>query len=271
VQTRFFPLPWGHNIDLLAVKDPAIRLWYAEAAIEHGWSRPVLAAQMDSQLHVREAQAVTNFTRTLPRETSELAQQILKDPYHFDFLSLAETAHERAVEAGLIARIRDFLLELGKGFAFVASQHHIEIGEQGFYVDLLFYHRKLKCLVALDLKSGAFVPEHADKMNFYLAALDDRDREAGDNPSIDLILCRQHNRVVVGYALRGVAAIPRLDQALGSHPLTPAILYRARLDAVRRAWPSTARLLIPGIWLPCSKPTPAYRPVPADHRPRCHF
>jgi predicted nuclease of restriction endonuclease-like (RecB) superfamily len=199
-------LPWGHNIDLLAVKDPAIRLWYAEAVIEHGWSRPVLAAQMDSQLHVRQAQAVTNFARTLPPETSELAQQILKDPYHFDFLSIAETAHERAVEEGLIARIRDFLLELGKGFAFVASQHHIEIGEQDFYVDLLFYHRKLKCLVAVDLKSGAFMPEHAGKMNFYLAALDDLDREPGDNPSIGLILCRQHNRVVVEYALRGVAA-----------------------------------------------------------------
>jgi len=142
----------------------------------------------------------------LPPETSDLAQQILKDPYHFDFLNITEAAHERALEQALLARIRDFLLEMGKGFAFIANQHHIEIGDQDFYVDLLFYHRKLRCLVAVDLKSGAFHPEHAGKMNFYLAALDDRDREPGDNPSIGLILCRQHNRVVVEYALRGVAA-----------------------------------------------------------------
>ena len=140
----------------------------------------------------------------LPPETSDLAQQVLKDPYQFDFLTLRQAAHERDVERALVARVKDLLLELGKGFSFIASQHHLEVGGQDFYVDLLFYHRKLRCLIAVDLKTGPFQPEHAGKMNFYLAALDDRDREPGDNPSIGLILCRERNRVVVEYALRGV-------------------------------------------------------------------
>jgi predicted nuclease of restriction endonuclease-like (RecB) superfamily len=199
-------LPWGQNIELLGVKDPATRRWYAEAALEHGWSRPVLATQIDTQLYARQGQAVTNFARVLPPETSDLAQQVLKDPYQFDFLTLGQAARERDVERALIARIKDLLLELGKGFAFIANQHHLSIGDQDFYVDLLFYHRKLRCLVAVDLKVGPFVPEHAGKMNFYLAALDDHDREPGDNPSIGLILCRERNRMVVEYALRGVDA-----------------------------------------------------------------
>src|SRR3984885_8546234 len=199
-------LPWGQNIELLGVKDPTARRWYAEAALDRGWSRPVLATQIDTQLYARQGQAVTNFARVLPPETSDLAQQVLKDPYQFDFLTLGQAARERDVERALIARIKDLLLELGKGFAFIANQHHLSIGDQDFYVDLLFYHRKLRCLVAVDLKIGPFVPEHAGKMNFYLAALDDHDREPGDNPSIGLILCRDRNRVVVEYALRGVDA-----------------------------------------------------------------
>ena len=129
---------------------------------------------------------------------------MLKDPYQFDFLMLRQAAHERDLEHALITRVKDLLLELGKGFSFIASQHHLEVGGQDFYVDLLFYHRKLRCLIAVDLKMGSFQPEHAGKMNFYLAALDDHDREPGDNPSIGLILCRERNRVVVEYALRGV-------------------------------------------------------------------
>ncbi len=199
-------LPWGQNIELLVVKDPAARRWYAEATLEHGWSRNVLATQITTDLRGRQGSAVTNFARTLPPETSDLAQQALKDPYQFDFLTLAQEAHERDVERALITRIKDLLLELGKGFAFIGSQHRLEVGGQDFYVDLLFYHRRLRCLVAVDLKVGPFVPEHAGKMNFYLAALDDRVREQGENPSIGLILCRAHNRVVVEYALRGVDA-----------------------------------------------------------------
>lgn len=197
-------LPWGQNIELLSVKDSAARLWYAEATLENGWSRPILAIQIDTKAAARQGQALTNFTRALPPETSDLAQQILKDPYHFDFLTVTQPLQERDVEQGLIGRVRDLLLELGKGFSFIANQHHLEVGGQDFYVDLLFYHRKLRCLIAVDLKAGPFRPEHAGKMNFYLAALDDLEREPGDNPSIGLILCREHNRVVVEYTLRGV-------------------------------------------------------------------
>ncbi len=199
-------LPWGQNIELLRAKDGAARLWYAEAALEHGWSRPVLATQIDTGLRDRQGRAVTNFERALPPEASDLAQQMLKDPYQFDFLTLQAAARERDLERALIARVKDLLLELGKGFSFIGSQHRLEIGGQEFYVDLLFYQRRLRCLVAVDLKTGPFQPEHAGKMNFYLAALDDRDREPGDNPSIGLILCREHNRVVVEYALRHVDA-----------------------------------------------------------------
>lgn len=199
-------LPWGQNIELLAkLKDSAARLWYAEATLNHGWSRPVLAAQIDSRLRDRQGQAVTNFSKALPPVDSDIAQQILKDPYQFDVLSLAADAKERDLERGLLARVKDVLLEMGKGFAFVGSQHHLEVGGQDWYVDLLFYHRRLRCLVAVDLKLGAFQPEHAGKMNFYLAALDDREREPGENASIGLILCRERNRVVVEYALRNVS------------------------------------------------------------------
>jgi predicted nuclease of restriction endonuclease-like (RecB) superfamily len=198
-------LPWGQNIELIAkLKDPADRLWYAEATVEHGWSRPVLATQIQTRLRDRQGKAITNFDRALPPATSDLAQQILKDPYQFEFLSLAADTKERDLELALIARVKDLLLEMGKGFAFIGSQHHLEIGGQDWYVDLLFYHRRLRCLVAVDLKIGAFQPEHAGKMNFYLAALDDRDREQDDNPSIGLILCRERNRIVVEYALRSV-------------------------------------------------------------------
>lgn len=199
-------LPWGQNIELLRIKDGSARLWYAEATIEHGWSRPVLAMQIDSSLRDRQGRAVTNFGRVLPPETSDLAQQVLKDPYQFDFLTLQASARELDLERALIARVKDLLLELGKGFSFIGSQHRLEVGGQEFYVDLLFYQRRLRCLVAVDLKTGPFQPEHAGKMNFYLAALDDRDREPGDNPSIGLILCREHNRIVVEYALRHVDA-----------------------------------------------------------------
>jgi predicted nuclease of restriction endonuclease-like (RecB) superfamily len=200
-------LPWGQNIELLTkLKDPAARLWYAEATVEHGWSRAVLATQIQTRLHERQGQAITNFNRALPPTESDLAQKILKDPYQFDFLTLAESVKERDLEHALVARVKDLLLEMGKGFTFIGSQHRLEIGGQDWYVDLLFYHRRLRCLIAVDLKIGVFQPEHAGKMNFYLAALDDRDREPEDNPSIGLILCRERNRVVVEYALRSVGS-----------------------------------------------------------------
>ena len=229
VQRVVGQLPWGQNIELISkLKDPDARLWYAQATLQHGWSRPVLAAQIDTRLRDRQGQAITNFGRALPPANSDLAQQVLKDPYQFDFLGLAEVSKERDLESALVTRVRDLLLEMGKGFSFIGSQHHLEVGGQDFYVDLLFYHRRLRCLVAVDLKIGPFQPEHAGKMNFYLAALDDQDREPGDNPSIGLILCREHNRVVVEYALRSVGSpIGVAEYRLLLADALPATLARA--------------------------------------------
>jgi predicted nuclease of restriction endonuclease-like (RecB) superfamily len=196
-------LPWGHNVVLVEkVKDPSERLWYAQQAIANGWSRAVLVHQIDTDLHARQGQALNNFDRTLPAPQSDLAKQVLKDPYTFDFLTLAAGAHERDLERALLARLRDFLVELGVGFAFVGSQYHLEVGGQDFYLDLLFYHLKLRCFVVIDLKVEEFKPEFVGKMNFYLSAADDHLRHPGDQPSIGLILCRERNRVIVEYSLR---------------------------------------------------------------------
>jgi predicted nuclease of restriction endonuclease-like (RecB) superfamily len=205
VQQPVAQLPWGHHTILLNKLDtPADRLWYAAKAVEHGWSRNVLALQIDSALHLRQGKAVSNFQKTLPPPQSDLAQQITKDPYLFDFLNLRDGANERAVEDALLVNIEKFLLELGVGFALVGRQVHMEVGDQDFYVDLLFYHLKLRCFVVVDLKVREFTPEAAGKMNFYLSAVDDRFRQPKDQPSIGLILCRTKNRVIAEYALRDV-------------------------------------------------------------------
>jgi predicted nuclease of restriction endonuclease-like (RecB) superfamily len=196
-------LPWGHNVMLLdKLTSPADRIWYAAKAVEHGWSRNVLALQIEAGLHRRQGKAVTNFKTTLPPAQSDLAQGITKDPYLFDFLTLRNDANERAVEVGLVAHVEKFLLELGAGFALVGRQVPLEVGDQDFYLDLLFYHLKLRCYVVIDLKAREFTPEAAGKMNFYLSAVDDRFRLPGDQPSIGLILCRSKNRVIAEYALR---------------------------------------------------------------------
>ena len=205
VQQVAAKLPWFHNCVLLdKVKDPQQREWYARATLQHGWSRNILVHQIDSQLHARQGQATSNFERTLPAAQSELAQQLLKDPYNFDFLSLGAAAHERDLERGLLAHLRDFMLELGVGFAFVGSQHHLEVGGEDFYLDLLFYHLYLRCYVVIDLKIGEFKPEYVGKMNFYLSAVDDLRRHPDDAPSIGLLLCKTQNKVIAEYALRGV-------------------------------------------------------------------
>jgi predicted nuclease of restriction endonuclease-like (RecB) superfamily len=178
------------------------REWYAREAITQGWSRNVLAHQIASGLFARQGKALTNFARTLPAERSELAQQIIKDPYSFDFLSLGSEMLERDLERGLIAHLRALILELGKGFAFVGSQYHLEVGGQDYYLDLLFYHLRLRCFVIIDLKIEAFKPEFAGKMNFYLSAVDDQLRHPDDGPSIGIILCQDRNEVIVEYALR---------------------------------------------------------------------
>ena len=199
----FASLPWGHNLMLLhKLENRAGRLWYAAKAVEHGWSRHVLALQIEAGLHQRQGKAVTNFKTTLPPAQSDLAQGITKDPYLFDFLMLRDDANERAVEDGLLVHVEKFLLELGAGFALIGRQVHLEVGDQDFYLDLLFYHLKLRCFVVIDLKAREFTPEAAGKMNFYRSAVDDRFRQPDDQPSIGLVLCRGKNRVIAEYALR---------------------------------------------------------------------
>lgn len=199
-------LPWGHNLVLLhKLKDHATRLWYASAALEHGWSRAVLTVQIETKAHERSGKALTNFARTLPPMQSDFAQQVLKDPYTFDFLTIAADARERELEQGLVEHIQKFLLELGVGFAFVGRQVHLEVASEDYYLDLLFYHLKLRCFVVIDLKMEPFKPEFAGKMNFYLSAVDDQMRAAADQPTIGLLLCKDKQQLTVEYALRDLA------------------------------------------------------------------
>ncbi|MBP9855295.1 MAG: DUF1016 family protein [Candidatus Omnitrophica bacterium] len=198
-------LPWGHNVTLFQkVKDCLKRLWYAQKTIENGWSRAVLVHQIESGLFERQSKPgkLTNFTQTLPDIQSDLAQEIVKDPYNFNFLSLDGQFKERKLHQGLIQHLQDFLIELGVGFAFVGSEYHLEIGDQDFYIDLLFYHLKLRCFVVIELKTIAFQPEFAGKMNFYLSAVDDLLRHQEDRPTIGIILCQSKNKTVVEYALK---------------------------------------------------------------------
>ena len=188
------------------VKDKATRLWYARAAWENGWSRSVLAHQIETKLCERQGKATTNFARTLPLPDSDLMQQTLKDPYIFDFLTLGDDAYERHLERGLVTHIREFLLEMGAGFAFLGSQYPLIVGDQEFFIDLLFYHIKLRRFVVIDLKMRAFEPEYAGKMNFYLSAVDDLLRHEGDAPTIGIILCKTKNEVVAEYSLRNVGS-----------------------------------------------------------------
>ena len=207
VQQAAAQLPWFHNCVLLdKVKDREERVWYIAQAIQNGWSRNVLVMQIEGGLHRRQGKAITNFQTTLPKPQSDLAQQLLKDPYNFDFLTLATEAHERDLERGLLAHLRQFLVELGVGFAFVGSQVPIDVGGEDFRIDLLFYHLKLRAFVVIDLKTTPFKPEYSGKMNFYLAAVDDLMRHPGDQPSIGLILCKTKNRIVAEYALRNMTA-----------------------------------------------------------------
>jgi predicted nuclease of restriction endonuclease-like (RecB) superfamily len=198
-------IPWGHNIVLLqqlATADQ--RVWYAEQARLHGWSRQALQAQIAKKTHARQGKATTNFDRALPSPQSKLAQQTLKDPYTFDFLTIGNEAHERVTERELLAHVREFLLELGAGFAFIGNQVKLTVGDSDYFLDLLFYHVRLRCYVVVELKATTFKPEHAGKMNFYLSAVDDLLKHQDDQPSIGLLLCRSRNRVQVEYALRDI-------------------------------------------------------------------
>ena len=219
VQQAVAQLPWGHNVRILdMVKTPRERLWYIQEALQYGWSRNVLVLHIESGLYHRQGKAITNFQATLPAPHSDLAQQLLKDPYNFDFLTLTKDALERDLETGLLAHLRQFLIELGFGFAFVGSQVQLEVGGEDFKLDLLFYHLKLRCYIVIDLKMGTFKPEYAGKMNFYLSAVDDMFRHPDDKPTIGLILCKTKNRIIAEYALRntgtpiGVSEFNYLEQ-----------------------------------------------------------
>jgi len=205
VQQPAAQIPWFHHCALLdKVKEPEARLFYMQKAQEHGWSRDILTLQIQSNLFARQSKAITNFEQRLPNPQSDLAQQILKDPYIFDFLSLREDYHEKDLENALIEHITKFLLELGAGFAYVGKQYHLEVGQEDFYLDLLFYHTKLHCYIVIELKRGKFKPEYAGKLNFYLSVVDDKLRTAGDQPSIGLLICQDKDKVVAEYALKDV-------------------------------------------------------------------
>ncbi|MFC7625026.1 YhcG family protein [Microlunatus sp. GCM10028923] len=203
VQQPVAQIPWGHNIVLLdKFKDRSTRLAYAAAVLEHGWSRNVLVMQVEVRAVERQGKAVTNFERTLPAMKSDLAREVLKDPYKLDFLGLGDDAQERAIEQAIVDHVTEFLLELGAGFAYVGRQIHLEVGGEAFFLDLLFYHLHLRCYVAIEIKAGKFKPEHMGQLGFYMTVIDADVKHESDGPKIGLLLCKTKNEVVAEYALR---------------------------------------------------------------------
>lgn len=234
VQATLAQIPWYHHLALLEkVPDEATRLHYVAAAAQNGWSRDVMVHQIEAGHHRRQGQAITNFATTLPPEQSELARQTLKDPYLFDFLNLTDNVLERDLQRGMLEHITKLLLELGNGFAYMGQQVHLEVGGQDFYLDLLFYHVRLRAYVVVELKITEFKPEYAGKLNFYLTAVDEQLRHPDDRPSIGLLLCKSRNNVVAEYALRDVhKPIGVAEYRLGEH--LP--------EALQAALPSVAAL-----------------------------
>jgi len=204
VQRTVALIPWRSNLILLEkVKDTSTRLWYAEKTIENGWSKNVLAFQIEARLDKRIGQTANNFEIALPPSDSDMANQIFKDPYVFDFLGTADTRRERELENKLMEHLEKFLLELGQGFAFVGRQVHLEFSDQDYYIDLLFYHLKLRCFVVVELKSGKFDPGHVSKLNMYMNIVNDLMRHPDDQKTIGLLLVKEKNHTVAKYALDG--------------------------------------------------------------------
>jgi predicted nuclease of restriction endonuclease-like (RecB) superfamily len=203
VQEVLAQLPWYHQLALLdKLNTEEERRWYVAKALEHNWSRNVLVIQIETRLRERSGVALTNFAAHLPAPQSDLARESLKDPYRLDFLGLGAEAQERAIEEAIVTHITQFLIELGAGFAYVGRQVHLEVGGDDFFMDLLFYHLKLRCYVVIELKSGPFKPEHTGQLSFYLSAVDAQMKSEQDNPTIGLLLCKSKNKVVAEYALR---------------------------------------------------------------------
>jgi predicted nuclease of restriction endonuclease-like (RecB) superfamily len=205
LRSLVFNTPWGHLREIISkVKELKTAIFYLQETQKNGWSRDVLALQIKNRLHERQGKAVTNFSLTLPEPISDLAQQTLKDPYIFDFLTISKPYYEKDIENQLIQHIAKFLLELGKGFAFVGQQYHLEIADSDYYIDLLFYHIQLKCYVVIELKNTKFIPEYAGKLNFYLSAVDTLLKKDDDKPAIGILLCRDKNNIEVEFALRDI-------------------------------------------------------------------
>ena len=204
VQAPLAQITWYHNLALLEKTKDEEQLWYAHKTIENGSSRNVLVHQIESGLYERQGKAITNFKEALPSPQSDLSHELIKSPYNLEFLNIEDNIKERSLEKALTDNIKDFLLELGKGFAFVGNQYHLELEGEDYFLDLLFYHIKLRCFVIIELKAGKFLPEHAGKMNFYLNLVDNTLRHPTDSPSIEIILCRDKRNVTVKYSLDGI-------------------------------------------------------------------
>ncbi|OGA56304.1 MAG: hypothetical protein A3F77_14400 [Betaproteobacteria bacterium RIFCSPLOWO2_12_FULL_67_28] len=221
----FWSVPWAHHVILMEkVKDLPARRWYMEQTLANGWSRNVLALQIDARAHARQGRAVSNFAAALPAPQSDLVQHALKDPYIFDFLTLTEPFQERELETELVRHLEKFLLELGQGFSFVGRQYRLDVGDDDFYIDLLFYHLRLRAFVVIDLKKGKFKPEYAGKLNFYCNIVNDRLRHATDAPTIGLILCQTRDHLLAEYSFAGI------DKPIGisTYELTRALPARLR-------------------------------------------
>ncbi len=198
-------LPWGHiKIIITKIKSHTEAEFYTKQTIENNWSRDILDLQIKSNLYQRQGKSITNFKNTLPEPFSDLAIQTLKDPYVFDFLALDVKYRERDVENQLVQHITKFLLELGKGFAFIGQQYHLAIADNDYYIDLLFYHTRLKCYIVVELKNTKFIPEFAGKLNFYLSAVDSLIKQNDDNPTIGILLCKDKNNLEAEFALRDI-------------------------------------------------------------------
>ncbi len=230
----FWNIPWFHHVVLMQkVKDLAARRWYMEQTLANGWSRNVLAMQIGAQAHERHGKALSNFAMTLPKHQSDFVQQMLKDPYIFDFLTLTEPFQERELENEMVRQLEKFLLELGQGFAFVGRQYKVEVDDEDFYIDLLFYHLHLRAFVVIELKKGKFKPEYAGKLNFYCNVVNDRLKQPTDNPTIGLILCQERSRVLVEYSFAGI------DKPIG---ISTYELTRALPKSMKSALPTVEEI-----------------------------
>lgn len=206
IPTKLFLIPWGHHQQIISkCKDYDQALFYIHETVKNNWSRNVLLNQIESDLWRRQGKAITNFDETLPAIQSDLAREIIKDPYSFDFLDLTKEHKERELESALIDNLTRFLIELGTGFSYVGRQYPLNVGNKEFFIDLLFYHLKLRCFVVVELKAGEFLPEYTGKLNFYLNAVDDTLKHKDDNPTIGLLICKERNEIITEYALRGIS------------------------------------------------------------------